>query len=223
MCGRFTLTASREALTSLFPLFDVPDLQPRYNVAPTQAVLAVRQPADRDRPELVWLKWGLVPSWADDLALGHRLINARAETAAAKPAFRSAFRQRRCLVLADGFYEWQNLGKQKQPYYFRLWDGSPFAFAGLWEHWERDGKALDSCTVLTTGANELVKPLHERMPVILSPRDFALWLDPKGAKGPELQALLRPFPAEAMTSFPVGPHVNNPRHADAACVVPLAV
>jgi putative SOS response-associated peptidase YedK len=223
MCGRFTLTASREALTSLFPLFDVPDVQPQYNVAPTQAVLAVRQPAGRDRPELVSLKWGLVPGWADDPAMGNRMINARAETAAEKPAFRSAFRQRRCLVLADGFYEWQKLGKKKQPHYFRLWDGSPFAFAGLWEHWERDGKVIESCAVLTTAANELVRPLHDRMPVILAPGDFERWLDPKAAKGPELQGLLRPFPAEAMTSYPVGLHVNNARHADAACVAPLAV
>src|SRR5262245_17379653 len=113
MCGRFTLTASREALTSLFPLFDVPEVEPRYNVAPTQAILAVRRPADRDRPELVALRWGLVPGWADDPAMGNRLINARAETAAEKPAFRSAFRQRRCLVVADGFYEWQKVGKKK--------------------------------------------------------------------------------------------------------------
>src|SRR5438067_9513452 len=157
MCGRFTLTAPREALTSLFPLFDIPDVTPSYNVAPTQAVLAVRVPAGRDKPELAALKWGLVPGWADDPAIGNRLINARAETAAEKPAFRSAFRQRRCLVLADGFYEWQQIGGKKQPYLFRLRDGAPFAFAGLWEHWEKGGRALDSCTVLTTGANDLVK------------------------------------------------------------------
>jgi putative SOS response-associated peptidase YedK len=192
-------------------------------VAPTQAVPAVRQLADRDKSEPGWLKWGLVPSWADDPALGNRMINARAETAAAKPTFRAAFRQRRCLVLADGFSEWQRVGGKKQPHDFRLGDGSPFAFVGLWEHWERGGKVIDSCTILTTGANELVKPMHDRMPVLVSPRDFDLWLDPKAAKPSELQALLRPYPAEAMTSFPVGPHVNNPRHNDAACVAPLAV
>src|SRR5262245_9572496 len=120
MCGRFTLTASRESLTSLFPLFEIPDVEPRYNVAPTQAVLAVRRPADKPSPEAAILRWGLVPSWADDPAIGNRLINARAETAAGKPAFRSAFRQRRCLVLADGFYEWQKVERRKQPYYFRL-------------------------------------------------------------------------------------------------------
>ena len=223
MCGRFALTAPREAVKALFPLFDLPNVAPNYNVAPTQAVLAVRVPPGQDKPAASLLKWGLVPSWADDPAVGYRMINARAETVAEKPAFRSAFRQRRCLVLADGFYEWQKVDRKKQPYLFRLRGGAPFAFAGLWEHWERDGRALDSCTILTTDANELVKPLHERMPVILAPADFERWLDPKGAKGPELQALLRPYPAEAMTAYPVSPHVNNARHNDAECVVPLAV
>jgi putative SOS response-associated peptidase YedK len=223
MCGRFTLTAPREVLRELFPLFDIPEVTPSYNVAPTQTVLAVRVPAGRDRPEPVLLKWGLVPGWADDPAIGNRLINARAETVAEKPAFRSAFRQRRCLVLADGFYEWQKVGGKKQPYLFRLQGGAPFAFAGLWEHWERDGRAIDSCTVLTTSANELVKPLHERMPVILAPADFDRWLDPKPATGPELQGLLRPYPAEAMTAYPVATRVNNARHNDADCVAPLAV
>lgn len=222
MCGRFTLTAPREALTHLFPLFDLPDVPPSYNVAPTQSVLAVRVPAAGAKPELVALKWGLVPGWADDPAIGNRLINARCETVAEKPAFRSAFRQRRCLVLADGFYEWQKVGRTKQPYLFRLKGGGPFAFAGLWEHWERDGHALDSCTVLTTAANELVKPLHERMPLILSPRDFDRWLNPKPATGPELQDLLRPYPAEAMSACAVDPRVNNAKHNDAACVTPLA-
>jgi putative SOS response-associated peptidase YedK len=151
------------------------------------------------------------------------MINARAETAAEKPSFRSAFRKRRCLVLADGFYEWQKAGGKKQPYLFRLAGGEPFAFAGLWEHWGKDGKGIDSCTILTTDPNGLVKPLHDRMPVILSPRDFDLWLDPKVEKGPELQALLRPYPAETMTAYPVGLRVNSPRSNDAACVAPLAV
>jgi putative SOS response-associated peptidase YedK len=223
MCGRFTLTASRETLTTLFPLFDIPDVPPSYNVAPTQTVLAVRVPAGQDKPELVALKWGLVPSWSDDPALGNRLINARSETAADKPAFRSAFRQRRCLVLADGFYEWQKQDGKKQPYLFRLRGGGPFAFAGLCEHWQRDERSIDSCTILTTQANGLVKPLHERMPVILSPRDYDLWLDPKVQKGADLQALLRPYAAEEMTALPVSLRVNNPRHNDPACVAPLAV
>ena len=126
-------------------------------------------------------------------------------------------------MLADGFFEWVPVGGKKQPNYFRLWDGAPFAFAGLWEHWEKGGRALDSCTILTTDANELVQPVHERMPVILAPTDFGLWLDPKAAKSEELQALLRPFPAKAMTAYPVDARVNSPRNNDAACVAPLAV
>jgi putative SOS response-associated peptidase YedK len=221
MCGRFTLTSSRQALHDLFPLFDIPEFQANYNVAPTQTVLAARIPADTGKGEVVGLRWGLVPHWADDPALGNRLINARAETVAGKPAFRDAFRRRRCLVLADGFHEWQKQGRRKQPYYFRLHDGKPFAFAGLWDHWERDGEVIDSCTILTTEANELVKSVHERMPLILAPAVFGRWLDPQTQKGPELEALLRPFPAEAMTASPVGLHVNNARHNDASCVLPL--
>ena len=150
------------------------------------------------------------------------MINARAETAATKPAFRSAFRQRRCLILGDGFFEWAKQGKKKQPYLFRLQGGGPFAFAGLWEHREQGGRVIDSCTILTTDANELVKPVHDRMPVILAPADFERWLDPKATKLPELQALLRPYPAEAMTAYPVDTRVNSPRNNDAACVAPLA-
>jgi putative SOS response-associated peptidase YedK len=130
------------------------------------------------------------------------MINARSETMADKPAFRSAFKRRRCSVLADGFYEWLKQGKKKQPHLFRLVGGGPFAFAGLWERWEKGGHSLDSCTILTTDPNALVRPLHDRMPVILAPADFALWLDPDAAKGEELQALLRPYPAEAMTAYP---------------------
>jgi putative SOS response-associated peptidase YedK len=223
MCGRFTLTAPRKALTKLFPRFDLPDLFPNYNVAPTQAVLAVRVPHGEDEPAPALLKWGLVPGWADDPAIGNRMINARAETAAEKPSFRSAFRKRRCLILADGFFEWGKAGGKKQPYLFRLAGGEPFAFAGLWEHWERDGKVIDSCTILTTEPNELVKPLHDRMPAILSPSDFGLWLDPKVEKGAELHVLLRPYPAEAMTAYPVSLRVNSPKNNDAGCVAPLAV
>jgi putative SOS response-associated peptidase YedK len=217
------MTDPRKALRDLFPLFDSFDVAPNYNVAPTQAVLAVRVPAGQDKPAPALLRWGLVPSWSNDPAGGKPLCIARSETVAVKPSFRSAFRQRRCLVLADAFYEWLKLEKKKQPYLLRLQDGGPFAFAGLWEHWERDGRALDSCAFLTTEANELVKPLDERMPVILAPADFERWLDPKAAKGPELQALLRPYPAEAMTAYPVDTRVNSVRHNDAACVAPLAV
>jgi putative SOS response-associated peptidase YedK len=223
MCGRFTLTAPVEAARLLFPLFDLSDLDlpPRYNVAPTQALLAARAGPD-GRPEPALLRWGLVPPWADDPAIGNRLINARADTAATKPAFRSAFRRRRCLVLADGFYEWQKAGAKKQPYYFRLGHGEPFAFAGLWEHWDKGGSPLETCTILTTDANELVRPVHERMPVILPRENFERWLDPSRQDVAELEALLRPLPAEAMTGYPVTPLVNNPRNEDPRCIAPKA-
>lgn len=215
------MTASREALTELFPLFDLPaEVAPRYNVAPTQGVLAARVTPGDGKSEIVTLKWGLVPFWADGPAIGNRMINARAETAPNKPAFRAAFRQRHCLILADGFYEWKPAGKHKQPYLFRLRDGGPFAFAGLWERWARDDEVVESCTILTTAANDLVRPVHERMPVIVAPADFDAWLDSKSPRGREV---LRPYPAEAMTALPVGTRVNNARFDDAGCVAPLAV
>src|SRR5262249_35048590 len=152
----------------------------RYNVAPTQTVLAVRQLPQAARPEFVQLRWGLIPSWADDPKIGYSLINARSETAASKPAFRGPFRESRCLIVADGFYEWQKLqgSKQKQPYHITLKDGNPFAFAGLYAHWAKGEKPIDSCTILTTDANEMMRPLHDRMPVILDPGSFDKWLDP---------------------------------------------
>jgi putative SOS response-associated peptidase YedK len=219
MCGRFTLTTSVPALESLFPLFDLAEREPRYNIAPSQPVLAVRAGAD-GRPELAQLRWGLIPRWADDPKIGYRLINARAETAATKPAFRAAFRQRRCLVLADGIYEWQKLAGHKQPYYFRLKDGGPFAFAGLWEHWAKTGPDVESCTLLTTEANDLLRPVHDRMPVILPRAAYERWLGPGDQPLPELQELLRPYPAEEMTGYPVTAHVNNPRHEDPRCIAP---
>jgi len=170
MCGRFTLRAPASVVAEQFALFDVEPFTPRFNIAPSQSVAVVRiTPAAAEATrELAWLRWGLVPSWADDPAIGNRLINARAETAHQKPAFRAAFRRRRCLVPADGFYERRRTGSGKQPYFFRLRDDRPFAFAGLWESWEGvDNSAVESCTLLTTEPNELMRPIHNRMPVIL--------------------------------------------------------
>ncbi len=222
MCGRFTLTASAEALKEVFPLFDGADVRPRYNIAPSQPVLAVRRTTATPRPEFVRLRWGLVPPWAEEVKIGYRLINARAETAADKPAFRSAFRRRRCLILADGFYEWQKLDHGKQPYCIRLSQARPFAFAGLWERWDKDGQSLESCTILTTEANELMRPLHQRMPVILDPADFDNWLDPVPSQPGSLQRLLRPFPSADMIAFPVSTLVNNPANDRPDCQTPLA-
>ncbi|MCH7813503.1 MAG: SOS response-associated peptidase, partial [Planctomycetes bacterium] len=168
------------------------------------------------------LRWGLIPSWAKDPAIGARMINARSETAAEKPSFRAAFRRRRCLLPADGFYEWQRSGRVKQPYYIRLKHGPPFALAGLWEQWHSpDGSLVETCTILTTEPNELVKPLHNRMPVLLTPDVFDLWLDPAMTDPARIQPLLRPCPPEQMIAQPVTTHVNSPRNDDPACIQPL--
>ena len=171
--------------------------------------------------QLAWLRWGLVPSWARDTAIGNRLINARAETAAEKPAFRAAFRSRRCLIVADGFYEWQRAGNRKQPYFFHLRDDRPFAFAGLWEVWETpDRSRVESCTLLTTVANGLVRPIHDRMPVILAAADYTPWLDAGVEEPKRLASLLGPYPSEAMAADPVGPRVNSPGNDDPGCIEP---
>jgi putative SOS response-associated peptidase YedK len=169
--------------------------------------------------ECVLLRWGLIPGWAKDPAIGARLINARAETVAEKPAFRAAFRRRRCLVLADGFYEWQKSAKRKQPFFFHLRDDRPFAFAGLWESWEGgDNSHLETCTILTTEPNDLVATVHDRMPVILAPDAHDAWLDPAVEQPDRLTPLLRPYPAEAMDAYPVGPLVNSPTHDGPGCI-----
>lgn len=217
MCGRFTLRATPEALNRLFPsLLDHVTVVPQYNIAPSQNVLAVRLNADTGQPEAVRLRWGLVPFWADDPKVGYSLINARVESVRTKPAFREAFKKRHCLVLADGFYEWQKQEGGKQPYHLRLKDGGPFAFAGLWERWHKDDRTVESCTILTTDANLVARPVHDRMPVILDPSHHRDWL--AAADGAKALEYLKPFAAEQMAAVPVGTHVNNVRNNDAACL-----
>lgn len=220
MCGRFTLTVDAEQLVFSFGLNGIPaDWRPRYNIAPTQPILGLRD-AETRRAE--WFRWGLIPSWAKDPAIGNRLINARAETLDEKPAFRSAFASRRCLILADGFYEWQaGEGKRSfsRPYLFRLKDGTPFAFAGLWDVWRNEsGEAIFSCTIITCPANDLVKQIHDRMPVILDRMQCWAWLKTRGLS--ELKALLRPYPAENMMAYPVERAVNNPAVDSPICIQP---
>lgn len=218
MCGRFTLTQP-EAIASTFAIDNVLELEPRYNIAPAQLVSTVLQTAENNTRQLQLLRWGLVPSWAKDPAIGSKMINARSETVAEKPSFRSAFRNRRCLIIADGFYEWQRQERKKQPFYFRLQNHQPFAFAGLWEHWQSpDGEEIETCTILTTEANELMSSIHNRMPVILSPQDYDLWLDPTVKKPEQLQQLLNPYSSEAMTSYPVSTLVNKPTNNTPECV-----
>ena len=217
MCGRFTQAADGEIIARVFDLPEAPELSPRYNIAPTQDVAAVRLAESGDR-ELVQLHWGLIPSWAKERAMGARMINARAETLGEKPAFRSAFRARRCLLVADGFYEWQKLGTRKQPHFIGFRDGRPFAFAGLWERWRGDGsEQVESCTIVTSEANELLGPIHDRMPVILDPEDFALWINPSVSETDRLTGLLRPYSSEPLRAYPVSLFVNRPSNDTPAC------
>ncbi|NJO07097.1 MAG: SOS response-associated peptidase [Chloroflexaceae bacterium] len=220
MCGRFTLRTPSEVLAAQFELPNIPALNPRYNVAPTQAVAVVRQqPVGR---HLDWLQWGLVPHWAKDPSIGSRMINARSETVAEKPAFRAAFKARRCLVLADGFYEWQAIlgTRTKQPFYFQMEAGKPFAFAGLWEQWNGPDGLLETCTLLTTEANALVQPVHDRMPVILPPDVYSVWLAPDMHDRGALEALLVPYDPAAMQAYPVRRAVNNTRNDSPECIEP---
>jgi putative SOS response-associated peptidase YedK len=220
MCGRYSITTPVEAMRGLFG-FAGPglNLQPRYNAAPTQELPVVRRVAEGDDRELVLLRWGLVPPWAKDVKIAARLINARAETVAEKPSFRAAFRRRRCLVPADGFYEWKKAagGGQKQPFRIRLPDGGPFAFAGLWERWQAEGgEAVESFTIVTTKAAPSVRDIHLRMPVILPPAEYQHWLDP-AADADDLGALLRPYEA-ALDTYPVATTVNNVRNDSPDCL-----
>ncbi|MGO9115947.1 MAG: SOS response-associated peptidase [Thermoguttaceae bacterium] len=221
MCGRFTLRAPASVIAEQFALFEVPLLKPRFNIAPTQPVPVIRMTAQQAQPQrqFVFMHWGLVPSWADDPAIGNRMINARAETAAEKPSFRTALRRRRCLIVADGFYEWQTVGKRRQPMFIHMRDDQPLAFAGLWESWEgANHSALESCTILTTAANDVVRPIHDRMPAILAPEDYGPWLDPAVQKPEPILPLLRPYPSASMEAYPVSAGVNSPARDDERCL-----
>ncbi len=188
-------------------------LRPRYNIAPSQKVVIVRLSPDSGERRAMPAVWGLVPSWTKDPKIGAGLINARSETAAEKPSFRAAFKHRRCLIPASGFYEWQRSGGYKQPYYFAMASGEPFAMAGLWEHWRgSDGSVIESCVILTTEPNNVLAPVHDRMPVILEPNDFDLWLDPEKGNPADVQPLLKPCDSQKMIRYPVSKRVNNPRH-----------
>ncbi len=220
MCGRYTLTTSVARLVDLFALANRPNLPPRYNIAPTQDVAAVR--VEDGKRTLGLLRWGLVPPWAKDAKIGAPLINARAETLAEKPAFRAAFKRRRCLIVADGFYEWTaSEGGGRQPYRITMKDEAPFAFAGLWEAWQPKGaEKVLSCAIVTCEANELLRPLHDRMPAILPHSAIASWLDEE-TEAEKLAAMLRPYPSEAMAFRAVSTRVNSVRNDDADCIAPL--
>jgi putative SOS response-associated peptidase YedK len=221
VCGRYTLRKPAGEIAEAYDVPEVFEFPPRFNIAPSQDVPVVRLGPERAGRELGLLHWGLVPSWADDPAIGNRMINARAETVAEKPAFRHAFKSKRCLVVADAFYEWAKRDGRKQPYLIHLKDDRPFAFAGLWESWNKGGEPIQSCTIITTEANELMAPIHDRMPVIVPRSAYDLWLDPAVKDPQRLQALLVPFPAGEMDAYPVSTLVNRPANDVAQCTEPV--
>lgn len=219
MCGRYTLTAGIDVLYKEFQLVgEPPILRPRFNIAPGQQVPVVLSGAER---KITLCRWGLIPSWAKDPKIGQRLINARAETLREKPAFAQALRRRRCLILADGFFEWRRLGNDKVPMYIRLRSGKPFAFAGLWDVWRpNDEETVRSCTIVTTTTNALVAAIHDRMPAMLPPASYDTWLDLNLQEADRLQELLGPFPAELMEAYEVPRLVNSPANDGPECITP---
>ncbi len=220
MCGRYNLIADAQAFIDAFQVINRLDWRPRYNIAPSQEVPAIRQ--ETEGRKAVLLRWGLIPHWAKEEKFGYRTINARAETVHTKPAFRSAFKRRRCLIPATGFYEWRKLNRHKQPYNIRLKDRELFAFAGLWEHWQSpEGAEIESCTIIVTDANEVLKPIHDRMPVILDPDQYDSWLDPQLQDPEILKPLLKPYPSERLEYWPVSRRVGNPANDDPSLVEPL--
>ncbi len=232
MCGRFTFTSDPVLLRQLFPECKIPtNISPRYNITPTQdvAVIANTQnddESDGDAKKVEFFHWGLIPSWAKDPKIGSRMINARSETLTEKPSFRSAYKHRRCLILTDGYYEWQEvLGtKLKQPVYIRLKSQNPFAFAGLWEEWSANymEKPLRSCTIITCPPNSMLEEIHHRMPVILPQDRYAQWLAPGEQSSETLQPLLTPYQGEEMEAYPVSRLVNRPTNDSPECIAPIS-
>ena len=221
MCGRYSLATPAQQVAEHFGLAEVPELSPRYNIAPTQSVAIVRTSGDEAAPILEFRRWGLIPSWAKDPAIGSRMINARVETAAEKPAFRSAFRRRRCLVPADGFYEWKPHPKRRRPHHVRLDAGGLFGLAGLFEAWKSpEGETIESCTLLTTAANAALRALHDRMPILIDPEHYPRWLDPDLQDPKAILSLTDPSISDRLRFHPVGFHVNNPSNDDRACIEP---
>ncbi len=221
MCGRLSqTTAADKAARALEIVGELPALPQRYNVAPSLPLAAIRQ-TEAGRNEWVILRWGLIPHWAKDAKIGYKMINAKAETLAEKPAFRQAVRHRRCVIPADGFYEWKKLNREKQPYYIFRDHAEPMFFAGLWEHWQSDGEAIESCTIVTTDANDLISPLYNRMPAILTAAQADRWLDTTNTDPGSLQDLLQPYDGADLRCHPVSPLVNNPRNDDARCIEPV--
>jgi putative SOS response-associated peptidase YedK len=220
MCGRFVRYSSPETFAELLEARGVPKLAPSYNVAPSQSVLVARNGEGGGR-ELALLHWGLIPSWSKEPKTTFSTINARAETVDTKPTFRYAIRHRRCLIGSDGYYEWKKL--ERTPYFIRLRDAAPFAFAGLWEHWERGEERIDSCSIIVTDAAEDLRDIHDRMPVILSSEHYNTWMDPELADPVQLKPLLAPYPSELMEAYPVSTRVNSPKNDHADLIVRMSL
>lgn len=220
MCGRFVLESAPEQLMKVYRLSSPPDISPRYNISPSQKVAVVRQHNSGDR-ELSLLQWGLIPSWSKDPTIGYKMINARSETVHEKPSFKQAFHSRRCIIPASGFYEWEKSGKDKIPHYIHLREGNVMSLAGLWERWKSpDGVELQTCTILTTSANSLIKKLHDRMPVILHREEFDLWLNKDVDDVKQLSELFHPYPSDQLTEYVVDKEVNSPRKDSPECIIP---
>jgi len=221
MCGRFAQITPTGDLIKIFEVTNSLPLQPRFNIAPTEGVAVIRA-SDHHR-QLAILRWGLIPRWANDLSIGYKTFNARSETAHIKPSFKAALKARRCLIPASGFYEWDKIGKFKQPYYISRNDGCPMALAGLWDQWvdRQSGEIIESCTILTTSANRTVGRIHDRMPVILEPNDYGLWLDHKVQRIEEFSDLFSPAADNILGLAPVSTYVNKAGHEGPQCVAPL--
>jgi putative SOS response-associated peptidase YedK len=223
MCGRYRLSRRKQFVEEYFDtVADAPDWVPRYNIAPTQPVPVIRQHPKEPRRELSLMRWGLIPSWAKDASIAAQMINARSETAATKPAFRDPLTSRRCLIPADGFYEWLRSGKSNQPYCFEVNDGEMFAFAGLWDRWkDPSGQWVKSCSILTTTPNAVTSAVHDRMPVIIDPDSYDLWLDPGMNNVVEVSNLLKPYDARLMRCYPVSTRINSVVNDDEECSAPV--
>ena len=225
MCNRYRLTHSKQYVADRFQAAgDEIEDRPRYNIAPTQPVLTVRKEQGKKVRQFTTMRWGLIPSWAKDMSIGTKTLNARSETVTTTPAFRDSILTKRCLIPADGFYEWRKMGSVKQPYCFEVGEGEVFALAGLWDQWASlDGKIIESCTILTTTPNSLVADLHDRMPVIVPPDKYELWLDPDVTDFKAICDILKPYDAKLMRLYPVSRKLNNSRIDDADSASPVTL
>lgn len=222
MCGRFDLHIPRELLEKIFGTPLLHNIQPHYNIVPSQQVTVIRTSPDGIR-SIDSMRWGLIPSWAKDPSIGSRMVNARSETVDVKPAFRNPLKHRRCIIPANGFYEWEEVNGKKKPLYVKMKDDTPMLLAGLWDHWKTpEGNIIESCTILTTPSNELIKPLHDRMPLVLEVASSDLWLDPKVTDPERLKPLFLPYPSDKMDMYPVSEIVNSPKNDTPECIVPLS-